>query len=68
MLTAATVATYKPLTVAEILRALMKRIPMMMLKTVEEMQQVLVKVLAFNPLRTEETRKVKLLTIPTVEL
>ena len=35
-------------------------------KTVEEMQQVLVKVPAFNPLRTEEARKLKLLPIPTV--
>ncbi len=35
-------------------------------KTVEEMQQVLVKVPAFNPLRIEEARKLKLLPIPTV--
>jgi hypothetical protein len=35
-------------------------------KTVEEMQQVLVKVPEFNPLRTEEDRKLKLLPIPTV--
>jgi hypothetical protein len=35
-------------------------------KTVEEMEQVLVKVPAFNPLCTEETRKLKLLPIPTV--
>ena len=35
-------------------------------KTVEEMQQVLVKVPAFNPLRTEEAGKLKLLQIPTV--
>jgi hypothetical protein len=35
-------------------------------KTVEEMQQVLVKVPVFNPLRTEETRKLNLLPIPIV--
>ena len=35
-------------------------------KTVEEMQQVLVKVPLFNPLLTEEARKLKLLPIPTV--
>jgi hypothetical protein len=35
-------------------------------KTVEEMQQVLVKVPAFNPLRTEEARKLRLVPIPTV--
>ena len=35
-------------------------------KTVEEMQQVLVNVPAFNPLRTEEAGKLKLLQIPTV--
>jgi hypothetical protein len=35
-------------------------------KTVEEMHQVLVKVPVFNPLHTEEVRKLKLLPIPTV--
>ncbi len=35
-------------------------------KTVEEMQQVLVKVPVFNHLHTEEVRKLKLLPIPTV--
>jgi hypothetical protein len=35
-------------------------------KTIEEMQQVLVKVPVFNPLRTDEARKLKLLPIPTV--
>jgi hypothetical protein len=35
-------------------------------KTVEELEQVLVKVLVFNPLRTEEVRKLKVLPIPTV--
>jgi hypothetical protein len=35
-------------------------------KTVEEIQQVLVKVPVFNPLHTEEVRKLKLLPIPTV--
>ncbi len=35
-------------------------------KTVEEMQQVLVNVPAFNPLRNEEAVKLKLLQIPTV--
>ena len=35
-------------------------------KTVEEMQQVLVKVPTFNPLCTEEARKLKLFPIPTV--
>jgi hypothetical protein len=35
-------------------------------ETVEDMQHVLVKVPAFNPLRTEEARKLKLLPNPTV--
>jgi hypothetical protein len=35
-------------------------------KTVEEMQQVLVKVPVFNPLHTEEARKLNLLPIQKV--